>query len=70
MNSYAEKIRTIIMNKPENMPLIAREVYNFECSEIPEATFYKSLERMCSKGELIHLTKGTYYRPKCCSNQY
>ena len=29
MNSYAEKIRTIIMNKPENMPLIAREVYNF-----------------------------------------
>ena len=43
MNSYAEKIRTIIMNKPENMPLIAREVYNFECSEIPEATFYKSL---------------------------
>lgn len=64
MNSYAEKIRTIIMNKPENMPLIAREVYNFECSEIPEATFYKSLERMCSKGELIHLTKGTYYRPK------
>lgn len=64
MNGYAKKIRTIIMNKSENMPLVARDVYYSECSEVPEVTFYKVLERMCNKGELVHLTKGTYYRPK------
>lgn len=63
MNSYAKAIHNLIVSKPENTPLIARDVY-LECSEIPEATFYKTLERMCSKGELVHLTKGTYYRPK------
>ena len=27
-------------------------------------TYYKTLERMCKKGILVHLTKGLYYRPK------
>ena len=27
-------------------------------------TYYKTLERMCKKGFLVHLTKGLYYRPK------
>lgn len=64
MNSYAETVRKKIMNMPENIPLIARDFYSSECSEIPEITFYKSLERMCSKGEIVHLAKGLYYRPK------
>ena len=33
-------------------------------STIPEMTYYKTLERMCKKGFLVHLTKGLYYRPK------
>ena len=29
-----------------------------------EAAFYKTLERFCQSGSLVHLTKGLYYKPK------
>ena len=64
MNSYANYIETIIEQEPENKLLEARTLYNQSFSTIPEMTYYKTLERMCKKGFLVHLTKGLYYRPK------
>ncbi len=64
MNSYANYIETIIGHEPENKLLEARTLYNQSFSTIPEMTYYKTLERMCKKGFLVHLTKGLYYRPK------
>lgn len=64
MNSYANYIEKIIEQEPENKLLEARTLYNQSFSTIPEMTYYKTLERMCKKGFLVHLTKGLYYRPK------
>lgn len=64
MNSYANYIETIIEHEPENKLLEASALYSQSFSTIPEMTYYKSLERMCKKGFLVHLTKGLYYRPK------
>ena len=64
MNSYANYIETIIEQEPENKLLEARTLYNQSFSVIPEMTYYNTLERMCKKGILVHLTKGLYYRPK------
>lgn len=64
MNSYANYIETIIEQEPENKLLEASAVYSQSFSTIPEMTYYKTLERMCKKGFLVHLTKGLYYRPK------
>lgn len=64
MNSYANYIETIIEQEPENKLLEASALYSQSFSTIPEMTYYKTLERMCKKGFLVHLTKGLYYRPK------
>ncbi|MCQ2551234.1 MAG: DUF6088 family protein [Clostridia bacterium] len=64
MKSYAGKIREIVMSKPENVPLTVKEIYDLGCSDIPETTFCKVLERMCGKEELVRLGKGLYYRPQ------
>ena len=64
MNSYANYIETIIEHEPENKLLEASALYSQSFSTIPEMTYYKTLERMCKKGSLVHLTKGLYYRPK------
>ena len=50
--------------EPENKLLEASALYSQSFSTIPEMTYYKTLERMCKKGFLVHLTKGLYYRPK------
>lgn len=64
MNSYANYIETIIEHEPENKLLEASALYSQSFSTIPEMTYYKTLERMCKKGILVHLTEGLYYRPK------
>ena len=64
INSYANYIETIIEHEPENKLLEASALYSQSFSTIPEMTYYKTLERMCKKGILVHLTKGLYYRPK------
>ena len=58
MNSYANYIETIIEHEPENKLLEASALYSQSFSTIPEMTYYKTLERMCKKGILVHLQKG------------
>jgi len=64
MNSYAKYIESIIEQEPENKILEASALYERSFGAIPEASYYKTLERMTKQGTLIHLTKGLYYRPK------
>lgn len=64
MNSYAEYIKTVIGQEPENKLLEASVLYQRSFGTIPEMTYYKTLERMSRQGSLVHLAKGLYYRPK------
>ncbi|WP_337810946.1 hypothetical protein, partial [Enterocloster sp.] len=64
MNSYAEYIKTVIGQEPENKLLEASVLYQRSFGTIPEMTYYKTLERMSRQGSLVHLAKGLYDRPK------
>ena len=46
MNSYAEYIKTVIGQEPENKLLEASVLYQRSFGTIPEMTYYKTLERM------------------------
>lgn len=63
MSGYSKKIEDIIKTIPCNELIIASELYSDKLSAIPELTYYKTLERLSKRGELVHLTKGIYYRP-------
>lgn len=64
MKSYAKYIESVIEQEPENKLMEARVLYQRSFSTVPELTYYKTLERMSKQGNLVHLTKGMYYRPK------
>ncbi len=64
MDSYAKYIETKIEQEPKNKLLEANTLYLKSFGTVPEMTYYKTLERMCKQGTLVHLTKGLYYRPK------
>ena len=48
---------------PRNKIFVASELKNAHLSEIPEKAYYKALERLKKQDDIIHLTKGLYYRP-------
>lgn len=64
MESYAKCIITGLLAEQENKIFEASDVYNKRFKAIPESSYYKTLERLCRKGIIVHLTKGLYYRPK------
>ena len=53
MNSYAEYIKTVIGQEPENKLLEASVLYQRSFGTIPEMTYYKTLERMSRQGLYI-----------------
>lgn len=58
-------IRMALGNFNENELIFASKLYREELYDIiEEASFYKSLERMCKSGELARIAKGTYHLPK------
>lgn len=64
MKEYTKKISQYIEKLSENKLIEASSLHHKEFSEIPEASFYKALERLCKNKRLMHLTNGLYYRPK------
>lgn len=62
MSSYFEEIKSTIEHISIDEIFVARELKNTKLKEIPENTFYKSLERLVKNGDLIHLAKGLYSR--------
>ena len=64
MESYANRIKEYMQALPENTPVEVGPVYLEQFSDVPEAAYYKAIERFTKSGELVHITKGMYYRPK------
>ena len=60
MNSR-ERIELFLCNIKENTVIEASRIYTFLADDMTEAAFYKTLERFCQSGSLVHLTKGLYY---------
>ncbi len=49
----------------ENELIIASKLYEEKISgKVNEAAYYKALQRMCEAGELVNISKGTYYLPR------
>ena len=57
-------VRSILLQQPENVIIEAARFYQKSGKPVSEQSYYKTLERMTKAGELVHLTKGMYYRPK------
>lgn len=68
MSGYTEQARKIIEQIPYNSIFVASELKKSALPKLPEAIYYKALERMVQQGKLAHLTKGLYYRP-CIENE-
>jgi len=64
MSSYSKYVEGIVEHETENRIISARDLYEQKCKNIPEMSFYKTIERMNKKGSVVHLAKGLYYRPQ------
>jgi len=63
MSGYTEQVRCAVWKMPCNSLFYANLLWESELTSVPERTYYKILERLVIQGELVHLTKGMYYRP-------
>lgn len=59
-----ESIEKCLSTIEENTVIEANKIYELLVNDMTEAAFYKTLERFCKNGRLMHLTKGLYYKPK------
>ncbi len=63
--NYSSLIRNELNSYKTNELIFASRLYRDKlASQVGEATFYKTLERMCRSGELVKIAKGTYHIPK------
>lgn len=64
MASSTETVALNLSLYQPNQLIIASDLYRSVSDRVTEAAFYKTLERFCDAGSLVHLAKGVYYRPK------
>lgn len=58
-------VKNALAEFKENELIIASKLYREKLSsQIGEAAYYKTLQRMCKSGELVKIAKGTYHLPK------
>ena len=58
-------IEAVIQGFQPNELIFASRLFNDKLEgKVSEATYYKTLERMCKSGKLAKVAKGTYYLPK------
>lgn len=62
MSSYAKEIKDVIFDMSLNEIFEASALKNIQFSHIPDAAYYKMLERMTKCEQLIRLAKGVYCR--------
>lgn len=63
MSNYSEQVKAVIEQMPFNKIFVASEFRETHLCGIPEQTYYKILERLVKQMDIVHLTKGLYYRP-------
>lgn len=64
MNSYSKQVENTIMQFEIGKLIVASLLHLEQLSNIPALAFYKSLERLVTRGELLRVSKGIYSRPK------
>lgn len=64
MNLEMKDIKEELKNLSPHEIFNAAELLKNFAGNINEAAFYKMLERMTKRGELVRLAKGLYYKPK------
>jgi hypothetical protein len=57
---YSQEIRKVILQQKPQSIFIAEKLYREKLSFLPEATYYKTLERMIHKNEISRIGKGVY----------
>lgn len=58
-------VKNALAEFKENELIVASKLYKEKlASQISEAAYYKTLQRMCESGELVKIAKGTYHLPK------
>lgn len=63
MSKAVNGVKKEIASMRENEIIVASELYS-KTKNISELAFYKTLQRMTESGELVHITKGIYCKPK------
>ena len=64
MSSYAKEIKDVIFDMSLNEIFEASALKDIQFSHIPDAAYYKVLERMTKYEQLLRLAKGVYCRPE------
>lgn len=64
MSSYAKEIKDVIFDMSPNEIFEASALKDTQFSHIPDAAYYKMLERMTKYEQLTRLAKGVYCRPE------
>ncbi len=63
--NYADMIVYELEKENPNQLIFANSFYQIHLQEdVTEASYYKTLERLCAYGELLKVAKGVYCRPK------
>ena len=58
-------VKNALAEYKENELIVASKLYREKLSsQIGEAAYYKTLQRMCESGQLVKIAKGTYHLPK------
>lgn len=64
-------VKNALAEFKENELIVASRLYKEKlASQISEAAYYKTLQRMCESGELVKIAKGTYHLPKVSTGSF
>lgn len=64
MTQYTKQIGQLVGTIVAGTIIEASGLHRSLLSNIPEATYYKTFERLVAAGTLVRVAKGLYYRPK------
>lgn len=61
----AQTITNLVQTMPENKLIFANKLYEERLhGQVTESAYYQTLGRLCKRGVLCRIGKGTYYRPR------
>lgn len=63
MDNYTQQVKLEIEKLAYNQIFVASEFKEQNLQTVPDKTYYKVLERLTKQEEIVHLSKGLYYKP-------
>lgn len=70
MDNYTQQVKLEIEKLAYNQIFVASEFKEQKLQAIPDKTYYKVLERLTKQDEIVHLSKGLYYKPRVKDGAY